>query len=170
MIESVTTGMHETSRADLYWLDQIHRTTVAEWRDLSAAGRPSVIVTTDESPRRWFMHWLMLRYYMPDTEIWVLAPERQPRQVLRTKGGRVLETRMGQTIEVPVPAAGRVLWIIESQGPFELALEERVLLDKRERISYTDLEPDAAPFEVNGFRFVPTREADVEGRAGQETR
>jgi len=155
-VTAVTVGVYESSLGDLRGLEDVHRTTVSEWKALSEVPRPSVIVTTDEAPQRWFMHWLMLRYYAPKSDIWVLAAKRTPRQVLLVRRNDTLSTRTGDVIDVPVPAGGRILWVLESRGPFETALERTIKIEKRVRLSYTDLAPDAAPFQVLNFRFVPT--------------
>jgi hypothetical protein len=139
--------------------DDVAAVTMAELKDFtgpSAASRPWVIVTTDETPKEWFMHWLLLRYYAPEASIWVAAEGRSPSQVLYTKAGKTLETRTGDVMEIPIPRGGRVIWVLEPGAAFQKELQQVQQASFGRRVGYTDVPADGLPFQIRRFKFVPT--------------
>jgi 4-amino-4-deoxy-L-arabinose transferase-like glycosyltransferase len=156
---------YESSLAMVRSMDDVADVTMKELRDAtgsSLGGRPWVIVTTNETPNDWFMHWLLLRYYAPRANIWVAAEELTPKQAFLTRRGQTLETHTGDTIKIPVPMGGRVVWILESGGAFERELLQTQHPESRRRIAITDIGPDAQPFRVRSFEFVPTQSHGIQ--------
>src|SRR5262249_20936279 len=58
---------------------------------------------------------------------------------------------------ISLPRSARVLWILLPEGRFHRALEHVIPIKRWRYILYSDVPPDAIPFEVEGFRFVPDR-------------
>jgi hypothetical protein len=102
------------------------------------------------------MNWRIARYYEPETDIWVLADQKQPKHAVRTRRDLTFETRPGPRAEVPVPRGGRIVWLVESGHPIQQALSTTPDIRGGERVFYTDVKEDSGPFDILDYRFIPT--------------
>jgi hypothetical protein len=59
-------------------------------------------------------------------------------------------------VTVPLPRDGRILWLLEQDGPFHQALGKVTTLSGGTQVFYTDVAADDPPFRVLDFEFVPT--------------
>ena len=149
----------ETSLSGIRWLDQTTAVGLKELETFKAADRPTLIVSTDIHYQQWFTNWRIARYYLPDQEIWIVADQKMPRMAQRIQRDQYLETRTGALVTVPVPRGGRVLWLLEQNGPFHQALSKARALSGGTQVFYTDIAEDDPPFRVLDFEFVPTEGA-----------
>jgi 4-amino-4-deoxy-L-arabinose transferase-like glycosyltransferase len=149
----------ETSLSGMRWLDQTTELGLREVWSLAAADRPTVIVTTDIHYQQWYTNWRIARYYLPETEMWVVADQKVPREAQRIRRDQYLETRRAPVVPVPVPKGGRVLWLLEENGPFHRALASVKPLNGATQVFYTDIANDDTAFRVLDFEFVPTDSA-----------
>jgi hypothetical protein len=146
----------ETSLNGMRWLDQTTELGLREVWSLAAPDRPTVIVTTDIHYQQWFTNWRIARYYLPEMEMWIVADQKIPRVAQRIRRDQYLETRRGPVVTVPVPKGGRVLWLLEQNGPFHRALASVKPLSGATQVFYTDIAPGETAFRVLDFEFVPT--------------
>ncbi len=150
-------GIFETSLGQLRWLDDINKTTLKEIREFTPPDRPALIVTTDAHRQTWFMNWRIARYYLPDYDIWVVTDQKTPRVAYHVRRDKTLETaHAGSVAPVPAPKGGRILWLLERDGPFHKALSQVKTLTSGSQIVYSDLSPTETTFRVLEFEFVPT--------------
>ncbi len=144
----------ETSIGELRYIDNTAKQTMAEMKEWTRTDRPSVIVTSDVDTRNWFMNWRIVRYYMPGTDIWVMADLETPRRVEHIRRDKTIEKRTDATI--PIPVGARVIWLLEREGPFHRALKQaQPNLPGGSFLSYTDIDRGTPPFQVMGFDFRP---------------
>jgi Dolichyl-phosphate-mannose-protein mannosyltransferase len=149
-------GTFETSLEELRFQDRTSDQTLKELREFTPTDRPSVIVSSDLDPVIWFMNWRILRWYVPNSDIWVMSELQMPRRVQRVRRDRYFEFSQGPVVRVPVPRGGRVIWLMARDGPFHQVLKQvQPALPGGAYLSYTDIAQDAKPFQVMGFDFVP---------------
>jgi hypothetical protein len=149
-------GVFETSIEELRYQDNTARLTLAELQQFAPADRPFVIVSSDAGVRDWFMNWRIARYYLPSVDIWVTADLQTPHRVEHVRRDATITPTEGSNLNIPVPKAGRIIWLLERDGPFHRALKQAVSpLPGGAYLSYTDIAPDALPFRVMDFEFVP---------------
>ncbi len=149
-------GTFETSLEELRFQDRTSRQTLKELQEFTPKDRPFVIVSSDQDPAIWFMNWRILRYYVPNADIWVMSELQMPRRVQRMRRNQYFETNTGPVVRVPVPRGGRVIWLMAREGPFHQALKQvQPSLPGGEFLSFTDIAQDAQPFQVMGIDFVP---------------
>ena len=146
----------ETSLSGVRWLDQTTAVGLKEAATFRAADRPTLIVSTDVHYQQWFTNWRIARYYLPDQEMWIVADQMMPPMAQRIQRDRYLETISGPLVRVPVPRGGRVLWLLEQNGPFHQALSKVKALSGGTQVFHTDIGADDLPFRVLNFEFVPT--------------
>lgn len=149
-------GTFESSIGEVRWLDDITRVSLREIEQFTPKDRPSVIVSTNTYVSQWFMNWRIGRYYLPDRDMWILYNELKEGRGERIRRDAVLEARNGSPVTIPVPREGRILWLIEPQSEIHKAIAARGPLQGGQYVFYSDITPDAAPFKVDRFEFVPT--------------
>jgi Dolichyl-phosphate-mannose-protein mannosyltransferase len=150
-------GTFETSIGELRYLDNTALKTMAELHQFERKDVPTIIVSSDVDTVNWFMNWRIMRYYAPNLDIWVLGDAAAPRFVRHVRRDRTLEMTSTAPLQVPVPRQGRIIWLLEREGPFHRALKQFVpALEDGEDLSYTDMTADAQPFSVMGFDFIPS--------------
>ncbi len=153
---SVAWSTFETSQDRLRWWDEMTDVSVQELWQFSVSDRPNVIIALNGNDLEWdFINWRTVTYYMHERPLSVLLdnlPAGQAGRIRRVLGGN-MEVAPGSTIRLP--RSGRVLWIVLQNGRFHHALERAIPVQRGRYILYSDIPPDAAPFEIEGFRFVP---------------
>jgi len=150
-------GTYETSIGQVRFLDATSRLTLKEMHEFTPADRPTTIVTSDLDLGTWFMNWRIARYYVPNYDIWVTNELQSPPSVLHIRRDRTLAANRGDSLQVPIPKGGRVIWLLEPGGPFQRKLKEmRPETPGGAYLSYTDIPTDAQPFKIMNFEFVPT--------------
>jgi hypothetical protein len=150
-------GTFETSIEEVRYMENTSRLALKEVRQFSPTDRPMVIVTSDDKTVNWFMNWRIARYYAPEVDMWVLHDLLSSPRVQHIRRDRVLETRDGPVPQVPIPRGGRVLWLLEPDGPFQRALKAaHPTLMGGAHISYFDVAREAESFRVMNFEFVPS--------------
>jgi 4-amino-4-deoxy-L-arabinose transferase-like glycosyltransferase len=151
LLNAAAYGALESSIARVQYVDEISRTTMKELKELTPANRPWVIVSTDDQNRKdWFINWRIVRYYVPDANIWVAADQQQVLQVRRDR----IVSRPG-SLDIPVPRGGRVIWLLEKGGALHQALIDGRHAESRQRLLYTDIPTDGPSFQAWGYTFSP---------------
>jgi hypothetical protein len=148
-------GVFETSINSIRYVDDVARITLTEIRDLTPENRPVVIITTDIHRVDWFLNWRIVRYYLPSCEIWAVDDQQAPGRAQHIIRDHVLESMSGDTVRVPVPRSGRILWLLETGAPFHRALAATQPIASGQRVAYMDVAADATPFRVLDYEFVP---------------
>jgi hypothetical protein len=148
-------GVFETSIGELRFQDNTAALTLAELQQLTPGDRRLVIVSSDAGVRDWFMNWRIARYYVSDIDIWVIADLQNPKSIEHVRRDRTLEKKVGNSLEIPIPAGARIIWLLEREGPFHSELKKVVSpLPGGAYLSYTDIRPEMLPFRVMEFNFV----------------
>jgi 4-amino-4-deoxy-L-arabinose transferase-like glycosyltransferase len=148
-------ALDESSLGTIRSMDDVAALTIHELRQFTPARRPSVVVTTDQARKTWFLNWRILRYYEPARQIWALDDQRSQPSALRVLRFGSLESVRGNPAPISVPKGGRILWILEPSSEFKTALDATRPLSEGRYVHYTDLPEDAVPFTVAGFEFRP---------------
>lgn len=158
--DAVAYSTFETSRDQLRWVDDIAHTSFAEIKAFTPLDRPSVIVSAEGDDNEYnFLNWRVASYYLSTRDIWVLIdhgrsePGSQWTRLVR--GRRMVERRGDDALRIPVPAGGRIIWLMERDTPFVRELSRIFRVEQGRYVLYTDLRPDAGRFQVRGFEFVP---------------
>jgi hypothetical protein len=146
----------ETSIGELRYQNNIARDTMAELRRYTPPGIPVVVVTSDAPVVNWFTNWRIARYYAPELDFSVLGYVATPNFVYPGRRDRIDASTPGN-LQVPVPKGGRILWLVEPDGPMHKALG-RIFpnMPGGRYVWYTDVTPETAQFRVMDFDFVPT--------------
>jgi hypothetical protein len=145
----------ETSLGQLRFMDNTARTTLKELREFIPADHRAAIVSSDMQTVNWFMNWRIARYYL-GSDIWVMNELESPTSVTRVHRDQTLEKMTGDPVRISVPRGGRVLWLIEADGPFHRELKKvQGALQGGTHLWYTDIASDAQPFRVMNVEFVP---------------
>src|SRR5262249_50529567 len=148
-------GAFETSIGELRFQENTAALTLAELKQVMPGDRRVVIVSSDAGVRDWFMNWRIARYYLPDRDIWVIADLQNPNSIEHVRRDRMLEKKVENRLEIPIPAGARIIWLLEREGPFHRALKKVVSpLPGGTYLSYTDIRPEMLPFRVMDFNFV----------------
>ena len=156
---AVAYGVFETSLDNLRWFDQVTRQSLKDIQTFTPKNRnePAILVSGDVAPKTWFMNWRIARYYMPDRDIWVLADQIQPPMAQRVRRDKVIETRTGMPVRIPIPCSGRILWLIENGGPFYMELSKiwELAGSPNVVVTATEVGSKCPTFRVKDFEFVP---------------
>jgi hypothetical protein len=148
----------ETSIGELQYQDNTTKATLAELQQFTPRDRPSIIVSPDAGVRDWFMNWRIARFYAPSTNIWVVGDLQNPPWIEHVRRDRILEKNGGPNLTIPVPKEGRIIWLLERDGPFHRALKQAVSqLPGGVYLSYTDVDSTMLPFKVMGVECVPAQ-------------
>ncbi len=143
----------ETSIGELRYQDDTARSTMVELGQFTPQGVPFVIVSSDTTAVNWFMNWRIARYYMPGADIWVLGDLRTPHFVQHVRRDKT--DPIHSVLQVPIPKGGRIIWLLEKDGPFHRALKQSVRgLGGGNYVWYTDVN-ESGPLRVMDFEFVP---------------
>jgi 4-amino-4-deoxy-L-arabinose transferase-like glycosyltransferase len=146
----------ETSIGELRYQHDIARTTMAELQKFTPPVVPAVVVSSDTTTVNWFTNWRIARYYAPALDFWALGDAVTPHFVHHARRDRVDAITAGN-LQIPVPKGGRIIWLLERDGPFYKALQRVVpSLPGGTYVWYTDIAPDMSPFRIMDFEFVPT--------------
>ena len=145
----------ETSIAQVRYFDDISKATLKELKEIVPHGAPWMIVTTDVPDKTWFMNWRIVRYYAPDADIWVMAEQLNPKLAFHVRREKTVGTQINDVYNVEVPKGGRIVWLLEPDGPFPRELEKIQPLQKLQHLFYTDVPLDAKPFRIFSFNFIP---------------
>jgi len=152
-------GAFETSRDQIMWVDDITHTSLKEIDAFTPRGRPSIIVSVEGGDQEFnFLNWRIASYYLPAREIWVLIdhpePMSQERWTRVVRGPRVVEKHGNDGLRIPVPAGGRIIWLMERDTPFMRQLSKVLPLKQGRYVSYTDVRSDMQHFNFRNFEFV----------------
>ncbi len=150
-------GTFESSIGMVRDMDEITRTALKEIAEFTPSDRPSMILTTDSYVDQWFMNWRIGRYYLPDRDFWVLDSRMEHKSLQRIRRNTVVEARDALALSIPVFAQGRLLWLLEPDGPMYRNLASVANLNGGRYVSYIDITPDFAPFDADGFKIVPQK-------------
>jgi len=146
----------ETSIEELRYQDNVARLTLAEIERSTPSNRPSIIVASDAGVRDWFLNWRIARYYLPARDIWVVADLATPHWIQHVRRDFTDLQAAGSNLKIPVPANGRILWLMERGGPFHHAVQQGVpMLADGVYVSYSDIAAGTAPFRILDVEFVP---------------
>ncbi|MBP1624142.1 MAG: hypothetical protein H6Q07_2162, partial [Acidobacteria bacterium] len=152
---AVHVGIYESSVGFVRHIDGVTRDGLSEIEKFTPSDRPSVIVTTDSYSQRWFMNWRIGRYYLPKRDFWVMEETRGKKRVLRIRRDKVLVNR-SYPLTIPVSREGRVLFLLEPDGPFYAELAKAVPLKGGTYVSYVDITPDSPVIQVDEFEIIPS--------------
>ncbi|MBI2149492.1 MAG: hypothetical protein HYU27_02655 [Acidobacteria bacterium] len=106
-----------------------------------------------------FLNWRVASYYLPTRDIWVLGDDRSSAPVSQwtrlVRGRRMVDRTGDDALQIPVPAGGRIIWLMERDTPFVRELSRLFPVGRGRYVLYTDLRPEIGRFTVRGFEFVP---------------
>ena len=147
---------YESSHSRIRWVDETTELALKEIGTLRAAAeRPVLLIwARDGEPA-----WRKLGFYFPFQKLYVLEEQANPQMGPPTArlwlGKRLLEEHTGRLpLRLPVPEAGRLIWII---SPSEKeSLRRAVPLQGAFPTYYTDLPPDTSSFRWGSFEFLPS--------------
>lgn len=149
-------GTYETSIGMVRDLDEVAKVTLNEIREFTPVDRPSIVITTDANGEQWFLHWQIVRYYLPDRDLWVLYNGATKKRAERIRRDLVLENREeGTPVIVPVFREGRILWLIEPQSAIYRQLASTQNLNGGRYVFYTDITGDSPSIRIDDFEVVP---------------
>jgi hypothetical protein len=153
---SIAYGTFETSMERLRWWEEMHEVSLGELSRFRAPSRPNVVIALDGNDKEFdFINWRVIGYYLPEEPLWVLI-DRLPEGVygrIRLVRGRKVQVT-GQT-SITLPRLSRILWVTQLNGRVHRSLEKIMPVQRGRYILYSDLPANAAPFEIEGFRFIP---------------
>jgi 4-amino-4-deoxy-L-arabinose transferase-like glycosyltransferase len=156
---AVAFGIFETSLGQLRWYDSVTRDSLRDIRTYTPKNpsEPAILVSSDVHSKVWFMNWRIARYYLPNREMWVIADRMDPPMAQLVQRDKVIETRTGQTVQLPIPCKGRILWLIENGGPVYTDLSRTWELDGSPLVvvTATQVGSKCPTFRVKNFEFVP---------------
>ena len=153
---SIAFGTFETSRDRLRWWEEETDVSLKELRQFHAGDRPTIIIALNGTDTEFeFINWRVVSYYMDNWPLWILSDNLPSGQFGRVRRalGKDVQLEPGSTI--PLPIGGRVLWIMQPNGKYHRALDGVLPVQRGRYILYSDIHPGSAPFEIDGFRFVP---------------
>jgi hypothetical protein len=154
--KSIAYGTFETSMERLRWWEEMHQVSLDELSRFRAPSRPNVIIALNGNDTEFdFINWRVISYYRPEEPFWVLMdslPEGVYGRVRLVRGSKVEVT--GQT-SITLPPSSRILWVMQKDGRVHRSLEKVLPVRRGRYIFYSDVPPNAAPFEIEGIRFVP---------------
>jgi hypothetical protein len=153
---SIAFGTFETSMERLSWWEEMHEVSLRELSRFRAPSRPNVVIALNGNDKEFdFINWRVISYYLPEEPLWVLM-DSLPEGVygrIRLVRGRKVEVR-GET-SITLPRLSRILWVTQKDGRVHRSLEKIMPVQRGRYILYSDLPATAAPFEIEGFRFIP---------------
>lgn len=159
---AVAYGAFETSLDSLRWFDYNTRQSLKDIETFTPRNpnEPAILVSSDVHARTWFMNWRIARYYLPNRDIWVIADQKQPPVAQLIRRDKVIETRTGMPVKIPIPCKGRILWLIENGGPFYMELSRIWEFSGSPLVVVTATEVGfkCPGFRVRDFEFVPSED------------
>jgi hypothetical protein len=161
---AIAYGIFETSLAHLRWYEFNTRESLRHIETYTPKNdsEPAILVSSDVHSKTWFMNWRIARYYLPDRDIWVIADQMDPPMAQLIRRNKVIETRTGQTVQIPIPCKGRILWLIENGGPVYTDLSRTWEIDGSPLVvvTATQVGSKCPTFKVRDFEFVPEKSGD----------
>ena len=152
---SIAFGTFETSQDRLRWWEEMAEVSMQELSKFSASNRPNVIVALNGNEEEFdFVNWRVVSYYA-DRPLVVLMDNLRPGQAGRIRSVRGNDVKVTGQSAITLPRSGRVLWILRGGGRFHRALERYIPVNQGRYIVYSDIPPDARPFTIEGFEFIP---------------
>jgi hypothetical protein len=156
---AVAYGVFETSLGSLRWYDEITRQSLRDIRIATPQDKKdsAILISSDIHSKVWFMNWRIARYYLPDRDIWVIADQGKEPMAQLIRRDKVIETRTGSTVQIPIPCSGRILWLIENDGSIYRGLSSIWELTGTPNVVVTSTEVGGKcpVFRIKGFEFVP---------------
>jgi 4-amino-4-deoxy-L-arabinose transferase-like glycosyltransferase len=156
---AIAYGIFETSLGHLRWYDLITQESLKHIQTYTPKNQdePAILISSDVHSKTWFMNWRIARYYLPNRDIWVIADQMEPPMAQLVRREKVIETRTGQTVQIPIPCKGRILWLIENGGPVYTDLSRIWELDGSPFVvvTATQVGSKCPGFRVKNFEFVP---------------
>ncbi len=153
---SIGYGTFETSQGRLRWTEEMAEVSLRELSRFRVPDRPNVIIALNGNAAEFeFANWRVIAYYMDQQPLWVLGDHLPPDATGRIRMVRDNDVQVSQDSSIRIPRGGRVLWILQQDGLFQRTLEQFVSVQRGRYIVYSDIPSDTAPFEIDGFRFVP---------------
>ena len=149
-------GTAETSLGQLRSVDDIYRTTLKEIRDFTPAGRPSIIIATDTYNERYFMNWRIVRYYLPERDIWTLYKRGSQYGMEHIRREKYFEKLESTSMKISIPTDCRILWVLEPQGELHKKLAADYRLAGGRWVFYTDLAGDTPAIKLDGVEILPS--------------
>jgi hypothetical protein len=137
-------------------LDAITRVTLEEIADFTPKDRPAMIISTDTYRDRFFMNWRIGRYYLPNQDFWIVYNDAAKKRAERIRRDAVLEVREIPPLRVPIFREGRILWLIEPDGPIYKQLASTQNLHGGKYVFYSDITKDSSMFRMDDFEIVPS--------------
>lgn len=158
--DAILYSAFETSRDQLRWIDEIAQTSLSEIQSFTPQDRPNVIVSAVGGEDEFnFLNWRIASYYLSERDIWVLIDDETPditgSWTRLVRGRQTVERRGEDGLRIPVPAGGRILWLMEQDTPFVRELSQIFQVQRGRYVFFIDLKPQAGPFRIGSFKFVP---------------
>jgi hypothetical protein len=144
----------ESSIAQVRWLDDVTRNTLAEIREFTPKDRPGLIVTTDDlAVNQWFMNWRIGRYYLPAYDFWILHNEPTNKWIEHIRRDLRVDIVDRKPLRVPTSRDCRILWLIEPGGALHKQLAATQQLKGGRYVFYSDITPDSPSINIDGFEI-----------------
>jgi hypothetical protein len=156
LINAMRVGAYESSIKSIRYMDAVTRDALAEINKYIPSEGPSVIITTDSFVDRWFMNWRIGRYYLPNREFWVLCQTPGNKHVEEIIRDKQLAFSLSP-LKIPIFQKGRVLWLLEPDGPIYKELAKSVKLEGGKYVHYVDVGPDSPSIVIDGYEIVPSQ-------------
>jgi len=149
-------ALAEASIGNVRSMDAVAYSTLKEIREFTPEHMPSVLVASDVHSEQWMLNWRIVRYYEPEREIWAISEDLPMRRALKIKRFDSLKSLSGETVSIPVPVGGRILFLLDPKSRVLEDLRRSSSLKGGRYVGYVDLPTDAAPMHVAGFEFMPS--------------
>lgn len=159
----VAYALADASVASVRSMDATAVNTLRELRELTPVDRPSILITSDMHTQQWILNWRIVRYYEPERVIWSVSDnwsdgssQHAKLSALKVRRFDSLQSLSGESVSIPVPAGGRILFLLDPKGRFETELRKAANPVHGQYISYVDLPPGATSIRVGGFELTPS--------------
>jgi hypothetical protein len=165
---ALAASLMEASLEKVRWFDTVTRRSLVDIAEFTPQNdkEPALLISSDAAIREWFMNWRIARYYLPNHDIWTLARYQGQAMTQRIRRDKVLETRIGKTVTIPIPCNGRILWLIETGGPFYMELSKVWELGGSPYVMVTStVGSKCAAFKVQDYEFVPVADTQSQNSA-----
>jgi hypothetical protein len=153
---AVVFGVFESSIGQVRFLDEVTRTTLEEIARFTPKDRPSVVLSTNTFVKEWFMNWRIGRYYLPNSDFWILYENQPIKRAERIRRDSRLEVRETPPLRIPVFNEGRILWVLEPGSEIQKRVAETQKLEGGRYVFYSDITKESPPFRVDDFEIVPS--------------